>query len=211
MKTFFSDLIPRIQKYSQKLDDISLLINQHWVVLDPLMESKTVYIFKQDGVLLIALNGKISKAKWEYLGHNSLLIDINDESYLFKPNIFDENILALKIDSREEYSILINETKFNEELNSITAINRFLNQKYIINPISDSRLLESNTLNIANDEFIKNRYSLKIGSHEEYLITFNNGNRTKYYYKVSNQKYFIYTENEILFFSDKKTCLDNLI
>ena len=38
------EVIPRIQKYSQKLDNLTLLINQHWVVVDEIANSKTVYI-----------------------------------------------------------------------------------------------------------------------------------------------------------------------
>lgn len=29
MQTFISDLIPKIQRFSQKLDDLTLLSNQH--------------------------------------------------------------------------------------------------------------------------------------------------------------------------------------
>ena len=34
MKTFISDLIPKLQRFSQKLDNLTLLTNQHWVVFD---------------------------------------------------------------------------------------------------------------------------------------------------------------------------------
>lgn len=34
MKTFIADIIPKIQKYSQRLDDITLFTNKHWVVID---------------------------------------------------------------------------------------------------------------------------------------------------------------------------------
>jgi hypothetical protein len=47
-----------------------------------------------------------------------LLIDRKDESYLFKHVFFDQNILALKIDSKDEYAFVVNETKFDKELNS---------------------------------------------------------------------------------------------
>lgn len=98
MKTFVADIIPKIQKYSQKLDNLTLLTNQHWIVLDELVQSKTVYIFRQTKELLISTNGKVEKANWEYLGQNSILIDIKEQSYLFRHGFFDENVLALKID-----------------------------------------------------------------------------------------------------------------
>src|SRR5664279_2301059 len=113
MKTFIADIIPRIQKYSQKLDNLTLLTNQHWVVGDEIANSKTVYIFRSNNELLISKNGEVEKAKWEYLGNNSLLLDLKDKSYLFRHGFFDENVLALKVDGREEYALMVNETRFN--------------------------------------------------------------------------------------------------
>ncbi len=138
MKTYISDIIPRIQNFSQKLDNLALLTNQHWVVIDDIDNTKNVYIFRQNNELLISQNGKVEKAKWEYLGNNSLLIDRKDESYLFKHGFFDENILALKIDSKDEYAFLVNENKFDKELNSSSNVIEFLSRKYIeSNIISD--------------------------------------------------------------------------
>jgi hypothetical protein len=109
MKTFFSDIIPKIQLFSQKLDNLTLLTNQHWVMIDELNNDKIVYIFRTNNELLLSKNGKVKKAEWEYLGNNSLLIDTKEESFLFKHGFFDENILALKIDNKNEYMFLINE------------------------------------------------------------------------------------------------------
>jgi len=131
MRTYISDIIPKIQRFSQKLDNLTLLTNQHWVVVDEIENSKNVYIFRTNNDLLISQNGKVEKAKWEYLGNNSLLIERKDDSYLFKHGFFDENILALKLDSKEEYAFLINETKYDGELNSIDRIIEFLTKTYI--------------------------------------------------------------------------------
>lgn len=131
MKTFISDLIPKLQRFSQKLDNLNLLTNQHWVVIDDISNNKNVYIFRANNDLLIYQNGKVEKAKWEYLGNNALLIDKKDESYLFKHGFFDENILALKVDSKDEYAFLINENKYDGELNSLEKVIDFLTKKYI--------------------------------------------------------------------------------
>jgi hypothetical protein len=131
MKTFVSDLIPKLQRFSQKLDNLTLLTNQHWVVIDDIENNKNVYIFRKNNDLLISQNGKVEKAKWEYLGNNSLLIDKKDGSYLFKHGFFDENILALKVDSKDEYAFLINENKYDGEINSLDKVIDFLTRKYI--------------------------------------------------------------------------------
>src|ERR1035437_7197752 len=157
MKTYFSDIIPRIQRFSQELDNLTLLTNQHWVVIDDLDKTKNVYIFRPNNELLISQNGKVEKAKWEYLGHNSLLIDRKDESYLFKHGFFDENILALKIDSKEEYAFLVNETKFEKELNSLESVVEFLNNKYI-EDIAKKRIQATTGIILENNETYKNHY-----------------------------------------------------
>ena len=147
MQTFIADIIPKLQRFSKKLDDLSLLTNQHWVVLDELGKSKNVYIFRSSNELLISANGKVEKGKWEYLGNSSLLIDRKDESYLFKHGFFDENVMALKIDGKEEYAILVNENRFEGELNSVEKVTNFLSSTYL-NPNAKKLLgnqLESST------------------------------------------------------------------
>ena len=128
MKTFFLSIIPRIKEFSKKLDDISLLTGQHWVVIDEILESKSVYIFRPNNQLLISKNGIVKKARWDYIGNNSILIDIGEDSYLFNHGFLDENILALRLDGGNEFFILLNQSRFHEGLNNIQKINEFLTQ-----------------------------------------------------------------------------------
>lgn len=206
MRTYISDIIPRIQKFSQKLDNLTLLTNQHWVVIDDIDRTKNVYIFRQNNELIISQNGKVEKAKWEYLGHNSLLIDRKDESYLFKHGFFDENILALKIDSKDEYAFLVNETKFDIELNSSLSVVEFLSKKYIEPNIK--RSIQSSTGLIIGSSPESNRissylapnYSIQKKSQkssffglltEEYLIQYDDGEMGVVFLKLkNNQAYF---------------------
>ncbi len=141
MQTFISDIIPQIQRFSQKLDDLTILTNQHWVVMDEIDKTKNVYIFRKNNELLISTNGEVEKGRWEYLGNNSLLIDKKDKSYLFKHGFFDENVLALKIDGREEYAFLVNENKYDSELNSFSRVVDFLNRTYL-DPNIQNKLAE---------------------------------------------------------------------
>jgi hypothetical protein len=139
MKTFISEIIPKLQRFSQRLDDLTILTNQHWVVVDEIMNTKNIYIFRTNGELLISQSGKVQKAKWEYLGNDSLLIDKSDESFLFKHGFIDSNILALKVDSRNEYAFLVNENKYEGELNSIAKVVDFLRVNYL-GPYIDNEL-----------------------------------------------------------------------
>ena len=164
MQTFIADIIPKLQKFSQKLDDLTLLTNQHWVVLDELTKAKNVYIFRSNNELLISSNGKVEKGRWEYLGNNSLLIDRKDESFLFKHGFFDENVMALKIDGKEEYAILVNESRYNGELNSLNKVTDFLSTKYL-----SSKLYEEIGSKIGIEANSENKYIAEKES-EGYII-----------------------------------------
>ena len=132
MKTYILDIIPKIQRYSQKLDNLTVLLNKHWVILDEETSRKSVLIFREKGnQLLISNDGKIEKGSWEYLGNNSLLIDRKDGSYLFKHGFIDDYVLALKVDGKEEYALLVNEQWFEKQLKSLNKILSFLNDKYV--------------------------------------------------------------------------------
>lgn len=132
MKTYILDIIPKIQRYSQKLDNLTVLLNKHWVILDEETSRKSVLIFREkDNQLLISNDGKIEKGSWEYLGNKSLLIDRKDGSYLFKHGFIDDYVLALKVDGKEEYALLVNEQWFEKQLKSLDKILSFLNDKYV--------------------------------------------------------------------------------
>jgi len=160
MKTFIADIFPKIQRYSEKLDNLTLLTNQHWVSVDTIISNKTVYIFRTNNELLVSTNGKVEKAKWEYLGNKSLLIDKATESYLFKHGFFDENILALKVDSSNEYAVFINENKYDGDLNSMEKVVEFLKEKYL------DPSLKSNVENATGHTFENSTRQIKLVKHQ---------------------------------------------
>lgn len=131
MKTFISDLFPRLQRFSLKLDTKVLLTSQHWVSIDENGSLKTVFIFRENHELLISKNGRVDKARWEYLGNNSLLMDIDDGSFLLKHEFFDKRVLALKVDSANEYAVFVNEQLFKEGFNSIDHVFNLLTSTYL--------------------------------------------------------------------------------
>src|SRR5690606_20627419 len=128
-------------------------------VVDEMANSKNVYIFRTNNELLISQNGKVEKAKWEYLGNNSLLIDKKEESYLFKHGFLDENILALKVDSKDEYAFLVNENKYNVELNSINKIADFLTKTYL-EPAINKSIKETIGISVINQRQIDTSYRI---------------------------------------------------
>ena len=153
MKAYIKNIIPRIKKYSQKLDDMALLTNKHWVVIDEIENSKLVYVFRSNNELLISKNGRVEKGNWEHIGNNSLLIGQPSGDYLFRQGFFDENVLALKVDGLDEYSLLINQNNYEEDINSVEKVISFLNEKYLRKPtFVESKLPKSsNTISIKQE------------------------------------------------------------
>jgi len=143
MKTFLSNIIPNIAQYSKRLDNLTILTNQNWVVIDEIQNSKSVYIFRANNQLLISQNGKVTKGTWELIGDMSLLIDVGSESYLMKHGFLDDVVLALKMDGKDEYAFFVNENKAPGELNNHSQITDFLSLKYL-GP-SVSKLLYKNS------------------------------------------------------------------
>lgn len=131
MKTYLLDLIPKIRKYSQQLDDTTILTNKHWVLLGE-NGNKTVYIFRKvNNQLLISKNGLIEKANWEHIGNGSIIIDLEGNSYLFKHGFIDDAVLALKLDGTNEYALFINEEVYEKYLNSLAKVLSFLEDNYL--------------------------------------------------------------------------------
>tara|TARA_R110002126_G_C10307631_1_gene487714 strand:- start:570 stop:788 length:219 start_codon:yes stop_codon:yes gene_type:complete len=61
LKTYISNIIPKIQGFSKKLDDLTLLKNQNWVLINEKENTKNVFIFRDNNQVLIAKNGKVKK------------------------------------------------------------------------------------------------------------------------------------------------------
>jgi hypothetical protein len=190
------------------------------VVIDDVNKTKIVYIFRQNNELLISQNGKVEKAKWEYLDHNSLLIDKKDESYLFKQGFFDENVLALKIDGTEEYAFLVNETKYDKELNSLDALEEFLDQKYFVQP----KVILPQGGNITLKYILPKCRIAKTGLNkllngiffDEYQVDFEDGGKGNIYLNPNyNAAYFEEQDDKELFsplhyYKDKNSCINAL-
>jgi hypothetical protein len=98
MKTHLSDILPRLKKYSQSLDQTAMLVDKPWVVNAGNNEYQKL-IFKRDGTVLLSRNGNLTDGKWEYIsGANALVIDYGSNKILYRHSYFDEAVLALQKD-----------------------------------------------------------------------------------------------------------------
>ena len=193
MKTYIADIIPKIQRFSQRIDDITKLTNQHWVSLGDINQTKRVFIFRTNNQLLISDNGIVEMGNWEYLGNQSLLIKTKQKNYLLKHGFFDENVIALKLDSTDSYAFFVNETRYQRELNKIEDILLFLENKYLNKNQKQAEITEINRNNIKNHyKLIKQAedFDFSWGSYTNYLIKFSSKKIGNIYKGKKSGKYF---------------------
>ena len=133
MKSYITDLLPRLQKYSARLDNLSLFTDHPWVQIDD-SGNRTVFIFRKEGnELLISQNGEVGTSTWEYLDYmNSLLVEIGDKCRLYNQGFLDDSVMILRQDGQQDYLLLVNENKINP--NNPEQIFARLNQKYLSAP-----------------------------------------------------------------------------
>lgn len=194
MKTYNSEIIPKLLRFSKRFDDLSKLTNQNWVSIGDIGENKKVFIFREGGQLLVSENGIVSKGQWEYLENDSMLIDSRNVTYLFKHGFFDENIIALKLDGTETYAFFANESKHVGELNSICDITTFLQNKYLNGNSSTGRSKKSssscNNMIIYRVTHEDKDYRIVWGFHKVYKIIFPDDSIYFVFKGKSSGKYF---------------------
>ena len=111
MKTYFLDTLNRYKRFSEKLDAKTILCNKSWWIFNDSGE-KEIYIFQENGSLIISFNGKVTHATWQYIPANkSLVISTSKESYMLHPAFVDENIFALQQDGTNKFAFMIDESQ----------------------------------------------------------------------------------------------------
>ena len=110
MKTFLLNIPNEIRNWSNTLDAKSVLCNQSWYVFNE-EGVKEVYVFQKDGTLIASHNGKVTKAKWEYIPQNtSLIIENSDaDTFMLRPTYYGKKVLALQVDGTNNYALMVDE------------------------------------------------------------------------------------------------------
>ena len=128
MKTFILDIIRKLKAYSKKLDDITLLTNKKWILIDD-TGRKIIFVFEKGGRLMISKNGLIEYTDWKYYLNNSLIIRQNKNEVLYEHGFMDDSVLALKVENfQNQYALFVNEDKI--EQNTIETFKKYLEDKY---------------------------------------------------------------------------------
>ena len=109
MKTYLFDTLNRFRRFSENLDVKATLCNKPWQVFNDSGE-KELYIFQEDGTLLITYSGRVTHSTWQYIAANkSIVISAGQQSYMVHPAFMDNVLFALQVDGTNECAFLIDE------------------------------------------------------------------------------------------------------
>ena len=125
MKAFIFDLINKLQRASYTLDAKAILCNKTWRVFSDTGE-KEVYIFMEDGKLVVSSNGIVEMGTWMYVPANQSLVITGKQNYLVHP-VICHNILALIVDGTNQCAFLLDDTKRElEAVKSLQSISSYI-------------------------------------------------------------------------------------
>jgi hypothetical protein len=210
MKYYISDIIPKLQRFSKQLNDLTLIQNHHWIAFDVSTESKTTYIFRDNNDLIVSQNGKVIKSKWEYLGNQTILIEDSEESLLFTNSFFDETILVLNLHNTDTYAFFLNETKTSSTIKTIEKLNDYLNKKYSVDG-NNKKAIDTFTNLEYSESDLEKKHEILLGSYFQTLITYSNGQSGNIMQGKSSGKYFyLHNFNGKTYAKSKEDCVYQL-
>lgn len=141
MNTFTLNIPRDIRNWSYALDAKTILCSRSWIIINE-GNVKEVYIFQEDGTLILSYNGKVCKTRWEYIAQNTSLIieDTESDTYMLKPAYYDNKVLVLQVDGTNEYAIMVNESHIGElMLDSIDEIKQYIEcQQKMANQVKEA-------------------------------------------------------------------------
>lgn len=143
MKTYIVNSLNDALQLNKKLDSMALLQNKEWTVFTDEANVKEKFLFMKKGKLLNSINGVSSYYSWQYIPiNNSLIIENELSTLLFKIAVCDENILILNLDGTDEFCFLTNTTSGESKLLSYEDIQWYLIRKCNIDILTDTQRIQ---------------------------------------------------------------------
>ena len=145
MKTYIINQFRKVSSINKKLDVVSILKNNVWLVFDDNIDKTEKFVFMDKDKLLIAVNGVTSYSTWQYLAvSSSIIIDDKLNNYLLNVVACDENIVVLNLDGTQQYCFLLNTNGKVWAECDYTAIQWYLFRKCNIDILTDEQRFQYN-------------------------------------------------------------------
>lgn len=211
MKYYISEIIPRIQQFSKRLDENALFTSNEWVQFNQDSLNRIYYIFRKNGELLVTEKGIGKKIKWENLGNGRITIEEESTFYHFRIAFYDGLFLVMNLNDTNNYVFFLNETKLGVDFKTIGQINSYLSNRYSINSEESSNDV-NNLENITYEEDLPlKNWDIILGNYTSMYIRFSDGLKGNICKGAQSGKYYYFHNSKgVIYCDSKKDCICQL-
>lgn len=137
MQEYLSNILPRLKRFTKKLNKIENFIEKTWIKYD--INDRIEYTFEKDKSLIISTNGNAQTGTWKLLSTGKLHIKKIDGEEQLNPEFISEDIFILtKYNIHENVQLFINEKNVNQGRIK-EYINIFINERELLDRNDKSR------------------------------------------------------------------------
>lgn len=122
--------IPNLKPFDFDAHHDSLLLNQEWILVNGIEKKRSVYIFKENNILKISEEESTTETSWSIDLKNVFFIETEDGLITVKAYFKDDDVLVLNHQDKKDIALFINESNYEDEVNSVADVKKFLREKY---------------------------------------------------------------------------------
>lgn len=130
MASYIFELFPDLKPFDYNLHYEDFFLNKNWVLVNGINHKKAIYVFKDENTLSITENDTVTETSWCITIKNTFSIDTEDGLITVKAYFKDTDVLVLNHKNTDDFALYINEENYNEDLNNIEDVQKFLHEKY---------------------------------------------------------------------------------
>lgn len=134
MNIYFDNLVRKLNGLGLELSGDTQFTEKPWVAITKFGVTGK-FIFRDDGIMLISIKGKLETAGWEHIEDSkSLIITMNGTRTLYQYRVLDEAVVVLRIDRSDkvsDFTILVNDLEVPDLQVHEYIKKKLLNEKHI--------------------------------------------------------------------------------
>jgi len=130
MRSQILSLLPSLKSFDYESHYEKQFLNQNWVLVNGISEKKSVYTFIDENTLVITENNSKSETSWCIDFKNTFSIQTEDGLNVFKAYFKGEDMLVLDREKHNDYAVFLNQSNYENEINTMDDVGEFLKQKY---------------------------------------------------------------------------------
>lgn len=130
MRTYFLHVYEKVKRKSKHLVDKSLFVDKRWLMFDEGNENNDVFVFQNDGVLIISSNGIVTRGDWQLIGERDMLVRTHKFDLYFQLVHLDKDLMVFQLDGNNKFLIIVSEVLSKKKFKSIREVESYLADLY---------------------------------------------------------------------------------